>query len=123
MNTILAASCGGLGSVFLKHRIAGTYSLETKYDVSALCNGILIGLVSITAGCNNVEPWAALIIGSLSTIVYGLTTRLLIKLKIDDPLEATQIHGFGGMFGVLVVGFFDRDDGLFYGDNGRQLGV
>jgi len=123
MNTIIGGSAGGFCSVFLKHHIAGTYNSRNKYDVTALCNGILIGLVSVTAGCNNIEPWAAMIIGCLASIIYGLATRLMLKLKIDDPLEASQVHGFGGMFGVFVVGFFDRDEGLFYGGTGEQLGI
>jgi Amt family ammonium transporter len=118
MNTIISGACGGIGSVFLKHRIAGTWEKKTKYDVGALCNGILCGLVAVTAACNNIEPWAAIIIGSLSSIVYGASTRLLRFLKIDDPLEATQVHGFGGAFGVLVVGWFDRDEGILYGEGG-----
>lgn len=114
MNTILAGSGCGFTSVFLKHPIAGTYSDKMKYDVGALCNGILFGLVSITAGCNNIEPWGALIIGFLGAIIYGLSTRMMLALHIDDPLEASQVHGFGGIWGVFVVGFFDRDEGLFY---------
>jgi len=123
INTIIAAASGGITSVLLKHRIAGTYEIRTKYDVSALCNGILIGLVAITGPCNNVEPWAALIIGFLAGITYGLSTRLLLRLKVDDPIEASQVHGFGGLLGLFVTGFFDRDAGLFYGDDGRQLGI
>jgi ammonia channel protein AmtB len=79
--------------------------------------------VSITAACNNIKPWAAIIIGAGSSVVYGLSTRLTRKLKIDDPLEAGQVHGFGGAYGALVVAFFDRDHGIFYGDDGEQLGV
>jgi Amt family ammonium transporter len=88
MNTFLGASAGGLCSVFVKHRLAGTYAPSTRYDVMTLCNGILIGCVSITAACNNIEPWAAILIGAGSSLVYGLSTRLTRWMKIDDPLEA-----------------------------------
>jgi len=121
MNTIIAGSAGGFFSVYLKHPLAGTWDGKQRYDVGALCNGILIGLVSITAGCNNVEPWAALIIGALASVVYGLAIRLMRKLKIDDPVEASAVHGFGGIWGLFVVGLFDRDEGVFYG--GGQLGI
>ena len=123
MNTIIGGSSGGFFSVFLKHLLAGTYSNRNKYDVGALCNGILIGLVSVTAACNNIEPWASFIIGGGGAVVYGLTARMMKWIKVDDPLEAWQVHGFGGMWGVLVVGFFDRDEGLFYGGSGDQLGI
>jgi len=123
MNTIIAAAAGGITSVALKHRIAGTYEARTRYDVGALCNGILIGLVAITGPCNNVEPWAAAIIGVLAGLLLGLSTRLLIKIKVDDPLEATQVHGFGGLLGLFLTGFFDRDEGVFYGGDGKQLGI
>lgn len=123
MNTIISGSAGGFFSVYLKHPLAKTYSGRMKYDVGALCNGILIGLVSITAGCNNVDPWAAFLIGSIASLIYGLVTRLLNWLKIDDPLEATQVHGCGGIWGVLAVGLFDRDEGIFCGGDGYQLGI
>lgn len=89
MNTIISASASGFVSVYLKHPLANTFTGRIKYDVSALCNGILIGLVSITAGCNNVDPWAAFCIGATASIIYGLTTRLLNWLNIDDPLEVS----------------------------------
>ena len=123
MNTILGAGSGGFFAFFLKHRIAGSFNDKNKYDVGALCNGTLIGLVSITAGCNNIDPWAAILIGASGAVIYGLASRLLIKLKVDDPLEATHVHGFGGLWGVFVVGLFDKDNGIFYGHNWDQLGV
>ena len=117
MNTILSAGSGGFFSFFLKHRIAGSVDVKNKYDVGALCNGTLIGLVAITAGCNNVEPWASVLIGGSASIIYALASRLTLKLKIDDPLEAAHVHGFGGIWGVFVVGLFDKDTGIFYGAN------
>jgi Amt family ammonium transporter len=69
-----------------------------------------------------VEPWAAVVIGCIAGLVYALSTRLLKVLKVDDPLEASQVHGFGGILGVLVVGFFDRDHGVLYGHSAEQLG-
>lgn len=46
----------------------------------------------------------------------------MIKLKIDDPLDASPVHGFCGAWGVLAVGLFDKTDGVFYGGNGKLLG-
>ena len=57
-----------------------------RYNFSALTNGILGGLVSITAGCDKVHPWAAAVIGVIGAFVYIGSDRMMQKLKIDDPL-------------------------------------
>lgn len=54
-----------------------------------MTNGILAGLVSVTAGCNDYEPWAAAVIGAIGSLVYIGSSRFLAKIKVDDPLEAT----------------------------------
>ena len=96
-----------------------------RYNFSALTNGILAGLVSITASCDRVHPWAAFIIGAIGAFVYIGSTRLLAKLKIDDPLEATQVHGFCGIWGVIALAFFKIDEGILYGgeNSGKLLGA
>lgn len=87
-------------------------------DPSCFTNAILAGLVSITAPCNNVDKWAALVIGLFGGILYIISTKLLIRAKIDDPIQATQIHGFCGFWGVISVGIFDKDTGLIYNGSG-----
>jgi ammonium transporter, Amt family len=57
--------------------------------VQQTCNSLLVGLVSITGCCNNVQPWAAIIIGSIGTLIYCLSCKLFEKLKIDDLLESS----------------------------------
>ena len=64
------------------------------------------GLVSITAGCSVVMPWAAVVIGVVGGMVYLGASALVKKCKIDDPLDAGAVHGFGGIWGMLAVGFF-----------------
>jgi Amt family ammonium transporter len=59
-------------------------------------NGCLFGLVAITAGCSVVTPWAALIIGAIGGLVYIAGSKLLIKLKIDDAVDAIPIHCCNG---------------------------
>lgn len=59
-----------------------------RMDFQALTNGILAGLVTITAGCASVEPWAAFIMGGIGSVTYCLSCLTMNKLKIDDPLEA-----------------------------------
>ncbi|CAE7224052.1 AMT1-1 [Symbiodinium sp. CCMP2592] len=106
MNTTLAAATGGI-TVFLLR-----YVITKKYDVGGLCNGILAGLVSITAGCGNVECGSAFAIGLVGAFVYQGSSMLLQKLKIDDPVDASPVHGFCGIWGVLAAGFLDWGKGI-----------
>lgn len=115
MNTIISGAAGGLISVVLKPWIFGNYSQNMRYDIGALCNGVLAGLVSITGACNNVQPGAAFVIGLFGGLVYCLSARLCVFINVDDPIEASAIHGFCGMWGLLAVGLFDNKKGLFYG--------
>jgi Amt family ammonium transporter len=77
--------------------------------VTSVCGGILAGLVSITAGCGNVHPRAAIPIGFVGGVLYCFASDLLQKLKIDDPVEAFAVHGAGGMWGVLAFTLFDMN--------------
>ena len=86
-------------------------------------NSILAGLVAITAPCNNVTYLSACAIGLVGGLVYILSTKFMNKAKIDDPIQASQVHGFCGFWGVLSVGIFDRDTGLIYTGSLRQLQV
>ena len=86
-----------------------------------MVNAILAGLVSITAGCNNVEPWAAAVIGILGCFVYMGSCKMMNRFKIDDPIEAAQIHGFSGYWGCISVGIFDKTNGLIYSGSLKQL--
>lgn len=108
------------------------------WDVLAVCNGALVGFVSVTAGANVLEPWAALIAGMIGGWIFDATCMLYLKLKIDDPLCASPMHGICGMWGVFVVGLLAKRQyiaqayappasygtvhaGLFYGGSGRLL--
>ena len=104
-----------------------------KPDISMTCNGMLAGLVAITAGCAFVAPWAALLIGVLSGfLVCESVVFIDRRLKIDDPCGAISVHGVCGMWGVLAVGLFADGTygagwngvggpvkGLLYGDFGQ----
>lgn len=117
MNTTLAPAVAGL-VVFLLRR----YCFEPRcFDVMAICNGILGGLVSITAPCGSVEPGESVAIGFIGAFVYQGASMLMVKLKIDDPLDAFAVHGACGFWGVLAAGLFGEGNGAFYG--GDQLGV
>jgi len=83
-------------------------------------NGVLAGLVAITAGCDTVTPGAAILIGLMAGILVVLAVELFDNvIKIDDPVGAISVHGINGVFGTLMVGFFAQGNngikGLFYG--------
>merc|ERR1719443_2006398 len=101
MNTTLSAATGGM-TVFLLQ-----FALTRKYDCAALCNGILAGLVSVTAPCSNVESGSAVVIGFLGGFVYVGSSTLIRKLKIDDPVDASSVHGSCGMWGCIAAALFD----------------
>ena len=84
-------------------------------DFQGLTNGILVGLVCITASCDCVESWAAVIIGIIGSVTYSLACLVMTKLKVDDPLEAFQVHGACGIMGCIVLAFFKMEAGIFYG--------
>lgn len=131
VTTTLSAATGGCATLGLH------VALGNPPDVAPALNGILAGLVSITAACPVVEPWAAFLIGLIAAPVYYGASTMLKKLKIDDPLDASPVHFFCGMWGVLSVGFFaskrltdgystsECSDcyGVFMGGGGTQLGV
>ena len=117
MNTILAPSAGGLFTFFTRKYITGE-KRDVRLDFQGLTNGMLAGLVCITASCDSVESWAAVVIGIIGSIVYSLGCLLLEKLNIDDPIEAFQVHGLCGLWGTLAVAIFDEDKGLVYGVEG-----
>lgn len=102
MNTTLSASTGGLTVFTLRYFQAGK-----KYDLGGFCNGILAGLVSITAPCSNVETGSAFLIGIIGGFTYTGASTLLQKLKIDDPLDAFPVHGACGIWGLLAAALFD----------------
>ena len=100
VTTTLAAASGGIGSMILN------YSLYRVWDLVAVCNGCLAGLVSITAGAYVLSPWSAILAGFVGSVVLWGSSKLLLKLKIDDPLEAFPVHGACGAWGVIAVGLF-----------------
>jgi len=130
--TLAAASASVTCMVYGKVFGAGFSNLgQGKYNLMQSLNGVLAGLVSITAGCSVVDPWAAFVIGIVGAMVYIGSSAMLKRMKIDDPLDACPIHGFCGAWGVLAAGLFASKDNLIaaYGvDNdavstGQQFAV
>ncbi len=117
-NTLLSGCAGGFGAAFVSRILNGTL------DVGMCANGILGGLVGITAGCAFVDTWAAALIGLFSGGLVVLGINFIEKnLKLDDVVGAVSVHGICGAFGTISVGFFDLKDGLFYGGGFKLIGV
>ena len=110
LTTNLAAVAGGLGTMFTSWLKYG------KPSFSLTLNGILAGLVGITAGCDLVSPLGALIIGLMCGIVLVFAIEFIdAKLHIDDPVGASSVHGVCGILGTLLTGLFALDSGALYG--------
>merc|ERR1712106_133324 len=101
VNTILGASTGGLVVPFTNKYIFG----ESWSFLNCL-NGALTGMMAMCAGCNLYEPWAALLVGCGGGFFYILGHKLVLNARLDDPLDAIAVHGFGGFWGILAVPFF-----------------
>ncbi|RME13615.1 MAG: ammonium transporter [Ardenticatenia bacterium] len=107
-NTALAGVAGGVLVMYVGLMRTG------RIDVLATCNGILAGLVAVTAPCAFIAPWAAIVIGAIGgAIMLWATSFTENTLKIDDPVGAFAVHGATGIWGVLSVAIFA--DGT-YGD-------
>ncbi len=125
VTTVLAAAAGAIAAMIL------TWVLQGKPDVGMSGNGLLAGLVGITAGTANVNNYGAVIIGLLSGLLVVGSVYFLDRVRIDDPVGAASVHGVVGAFGAICVGLFattngsplgeDSMDGLFYGGGTDQL--
>ena len=105
------AACAGATATMVY-----TWLRYGKPDVSMTLNGVLAGLVAITAGCDVVSTGGALVIGLMAGILVVAAVEFLDqRLKIDDPVGAISVHGVCGAFGTVMTGFFHVSDGLFYG--------
>ncbi|KAH6804858.1 ammonium transporter 1 [Perilla frutescens var. frutescens] len=131
VTTTLAGSTAALTTLF------GKRFLEGHWNVIDVCNGLLGGFAAITSGCSVVEPWAAIICGFVASWVLIGFNKLAERLKFDDPLEAAQLHGGCGAWGLIFTGLFaqkvyvnevypgrpDRPYGLLMGGGGKLLGA
>ena len=118
LTTNLAAVAGGVATMFV------TWFKYGKPSLSLTLNGILAGLVGITAGCDVVSPCGAVLIGLLcgTVLVYAIEF-IDHKLHIDDPVGASSVHGVCGILGTVLTGVLATDGGLLYGGGWHFLGV
>lgn len=118
LTTNLAAACGGIATMFV------TWIKYGKPSFSLTLNGVLAGLVGITAGCDAVDAWGAIIIGLVCGTVLAYAIEFIDrKLHIDDPVGASSVHGVCGILGTLMTGLFSVSEGLFYGHGWGFLGA
>jgi Amt family ammonium transporter len=118
LTTNLAAAVGGLATMFT------CWIKYGKPSFSLSLNGILAGLVGITAGCDQVSPVGAIAIGAICGVVLVFAIEFIDKkLHIDDPVGASSVHGVCGILGTLLTGLFSTSAGLFYGHGVGFLGA
>ena len=119
VNTNLAAAAGGLVAMVI------TWLFVTKKpDLSTTLNGVLAGLVAITAPCAYVTPVYSILIGAIGGVIVVYGAILLEKLKIDDPVSAVPVHLMNGVWGTLAIGIFATENGvtgLVAGNPGQLL--
>jgi Amt family ammonium transporter len=100
VTTAIAACAGGLSSIII------SWVVIKKPDLSMALNGILAGLVGITAGADSMGPWAAVAVGAIAGAIVVFAILFFDKIKIDDPVGAVSVHGVCGMWGTIAVGIF-----------------
>ena len=100
VTTCLAAAAGGIGAAFLSNL------LYKNLDITMFMNGVLGGLVGITAGADQMVPTEAIAIGAIGGFIVVLGVALLDRCKLDDPVGAIPVHLFAGIWGTLAVGIF-----------------
>ncbi len=122
ITTNLAACAAAITAMFF------TWIRYKKPDVSMTLNGVLAGLVGVTAPCDCVSPSASIIIGIVAGVLVCVAVPFIdTKIKVDDPVGAVSVHGVCGLWGVIAVGLFSSDPasgvdmGLFYGGGAHLL--
>lgn len=121
VTTLLAGVAGALVATLI------TWFKDGKPDVAMAGNGLLAGLVGITAGCAAVNNWSATIIGAVAGVLVVFSVAFFDRIRIDDPVGAVSVHGVCGAWGVIAVGLFASQEtdfwkqGLFFGGGADQL--
>ncbi|GMN61474.1 hypothetical protein TIFTF001_030561 [Ficus carica] len=120
VTTTLAGCTAALTTLFGKRILSG------HWNVTDVCNGLLGGFAAITSGCSVVDPWAAIICGFMAAVVLISCNKLAEKVKFDDPLEAAQLHGGCGAWGIIFTALFAREkyvNEVYPGKPGRPYGL
>lgn len=112
VNTTLSGGAAGISALFLNLWWLERMTGEPYFDLRYAMNGALGGLVAITGGCGVFEPWAAVVTGFLSGILYLIGSHTLIRFRLDDAVDAIPVHMFNGIWGLTAVGLFASTDRL-----------
>ncbi|KAL1497506.1 hypothetical protein ABEB36_008456 [Hypothenemus hampei] len=128
VTTMMSSFGGGTISIFFT-----MIKLGGRIGALDIINGILGSLVAITGGCYLYQGWEALIIGAIGALLVCGSMPLIDKMKIDDPVGASAVHGVGGIWGIIAVGIFAQNpqplnttsgrNGLIKGGGWYMLGV
>lgn len=116
LNTLLAGAAGGLAAM------AATWWRDGMPGAGDTMNGVLAGLVAVTAGCDLLSPWASLLVGAVGGVVAMGGTHLLERLEIDDAIGAVPVHLMAGVWGTLAVALF-APAGSWEHSRWEQLGI
>ncbi|HVM15009.1 MAG TPA: ammonium transporter [Egibacteraceae bacterium] len=117
VTTSLAGGAGGIAAAYFTRFRYG------KFDVGMTGNGILAGLVGITAGADVVSNFGALAVGLIAGVLVALAVAFFDAVRVDDPVGAISVHGVCGILGTLWVGLAHAEEGLLYGGGASLLGV
>ncbi len=104
VTTGMAGFGGGLAAIFT------SWIVLKKPDLSMGLNGMLAGLVGITAGAGAITPWGAVVVGAIAGGIVVISVLLFDKIRIDDPVGAISVHGVCGVWGTLAVGIFGKEE-------------
>jgi Amt family ammonium transporter len=107
--TLLAACAGAVVAM------ATNWIMDGKPDVTMAANGLLAGLVAITAPVGTVQVWASIVIGAIGGLIVVLSVKLIDRAGVDDPVGAISVHGVAGTWGTLSIAIFGRYDDAFLG--------
>jgi Amt family ammonium transporter len=118
VTTVIAGAAGALTAMAISWKKAGSA------DLGLTVNGMLGGLVGVTAGCAWVEPWAALVIGVVAGFIVCYGVWFLEKKGVDDVVGAVSVHGFNGLWGLIALGIFaDGTYGVYAVDGPLVTGL
>lgn len=115
VNTMMAAAGGGFTALLT------SWFVFKKPDVSMVGNGILAGLVGITAGAGALDGWMSTLAGLIAGVIVVFSVLGIEKLKIDDPVGAISVHGVCGAWGTIAVGLFASENASFFGGGAQGL--
>mmetsp|Transcript_22250 Transcript_22250/g.33310 ORF Transcript_22250/g.33310 Transcript_22250/m.33310 type:complete len:527 (-) Transcript_22250:1190-2770(-) len=126
VNSTLSGAMSAIVALFTNLIITERLTGEPHYNLSFAMNGCLAGLAAITGSCGVVEPWSAIVIGAIAGWLFLGCSHLLLRLHLDDAVDAIPVHLAGGAWGVIATGLFASPTGLrrYFGvENPEHIGL